>query len=220
MKLAPYILAIDSATSVLRVGLSLPSGEVYSAENRDRFRHAEFIFKLIDDILKKTDSKKSQLTGIVVSTGPGSFTGLRVGLASAKALALSLKLPLVGVSAFSGIAERLYKQFGRTSVLIPSRRDEYYYAVIDSNRFDNDNIRVLKTAEIETLPEKGKILAIDFDLQKLNLPGFRIINPQEFRPHIEDIIMSAQKRLENSEGDDISGLEPLYIQTFPSGAKK
>lgn len=215
MNIKPYILAIDSATSVLRIGLLLPSGEVHSAENRDRFRHAEFIFKLIDKVLEKTGTEKSQINCIAVSTGPGSFTGLRVGLASAKALALSLRLPLLGVSTFSGIAERVNKQFGLTNVLIPSRRDEFYHAIIDSNHFDNNNINILRITEIETLPDKGNILAIDFDLQKLNLSNFRIINHREFRPQIEDIIMFAQKRLEISKGDNIAELEPLYIQTFP-----
>ncbi len=220
MNTKPYILAIDSATSVLRVGLSLPSGEVDSVENKDRFRHAEFIFVLIDKVLKKNNVEKSQLTGIVVSTGPGSFTGLRVGLASAKALAISLKLPLVGVSTFSSIAERLFKQFGKTAVLIPSRRDEYYCAVIDSPQFDKGAIKVLKIADIKALREKGNIMAIDFDLQKLDLSGFRIIDHSEFAPEIDDLIIAGQKRLKISGGDDISRLEPLYIQTFPAIARK
>jgi len=220
MNRKPYILAIDSATSVLRVGLSLPSGEVDSVENKDRFRHAEFIFGLIDKVLKKNNVEKSHLTGIVASTGPGSFTGLRVGLASAKALAISLKLPLVGISTFSSIADKLFKQFGKTAVLIPSRRDEYYYAVIDSPQFDNGNIKVLKMVDIKTLREKGNIMAIDFDLQKLNLSGFKIIGRSEFPPKIDDLITAGKKRLDTSGGDDISHLEPLYIQTFPAIARK
>jgi len=220
MKINSYILAIDSATSILRIGLSLPSGEVYSAENRDRFRHAEFIFKLIDDILQKTATEKSQLNCIAVSIGPGSFTGLRAGLASAKALALSLKLPLIGISTFSAIAERLNKQFGRTNVLIPSRRDEFYFGVIDSSRFDDSKINIIKTSEINKMPVKGNILAIDFELKELDLTDFTIISSDEFGPQTEDIITIAQKRLEISDADNINKLQPLYIQAFPSGDKK
>jgi len=211
----PYILAIDSATSTLRVGLSRPSGEIVSAENSDRFRHAEFIFRLIDSVLQKSNVNKSQLTLITVSTGPGSFTGLRVGMASAKALALSLKIPLVGISVFSAIAERLYKTFGKTDVLLPSRRDEYYHALIDSPVYENGNIKVIKTVDIETLPDKGDILVIDFDINKLNLTGFNIIDQNKFKPQIDDLILSGQKELKISGGHDIARLEPLYIQMFP-----
>jgi tRNA threonylcarbamoyl adenosine modification protein YeaZ len=220
MTIQPYILAIDSATSTLRVGLSLPAGEVDTAENNDRFRHAEFIFGLIDQLIKKNKIEKSQLTGIVVSTGPGSFTGLRVGMASVKALAIALNIPLVGISAFAAITGRLYQQFGATSVLIPSRRDEYYYAKIDSPQFDNKNIQVLKTADIESLPDKGNLLPIDFDLYKLQLTGFKIIDPKKFAPTINDLILSGQKTLTASGGQDIARLEPLYIQMFPAKPQK
>jgi tRNA threonylcarbamoyl adenosine modification protein YeaZ len=220
MTIQPYILAIDSATSTLRVGLSLPTGQVDTAENHDRFRHAEFIFGLIDKLIKKNKIEKSQLTGIIVSTGPGSFTGLRVGMASAKALAISLKVPLVGISAFAAIADRLYEQFGATSVLIPSRRDEYYHAKINSPQFDNKNIQVLKTADIESLSEKGNLMAIDFDLKKIQLTGFKIIDPKKFAPTIDDLIISGQKTLETLGGQNIAHLEPLYIQMFPAKRQK
>jgi tRNA threonylcarbamoyl adenosine modification protein YeaZ len=220
MTIQPYILAIDSATSTLRVGLSRPTGQVDTAENHDRFRHAEFIYGLIDQLIRNNKIEKTQLTGMVVSTGPGSFTGLRVGMASAKALAIALNVPLVGISAFAAIAERLFRQFGPTAVLIPSRRDEYYFAKIDSHQFDNKNIQVLKTADIESLPEKGNLLAIDFDLHKLKLAGFRIIEPDEFTPTIDDLILSGQKMMETTGGHNIARLEPLYIQLFPVKSRK
>jgi len=215
MSIQPYILGIDSSTSVLKIGLSLPSGKVMSAENRDRYRHAEFIFKLIDDVLKDNDVSKRQLKGIIVSIGPGSFTGLRVGLATVKALALSLGIPLSGVSSFAGIADRLYRNYGTTVVLIPSRRDEYYSGVIDSNQFDDNNIKLLSTKEIANLNKKQNILGIDFDLRKLDLSGFKIIEPEEFSLRIEDTILYGQKWLEISR-NNISELEPLYIQQFPA----
>jgi tRNA threonylcarbamoyl adenosine modification protein YeaZ len=214
------ILAIDSSTSTLRVGLHVSRGKVVTLESRDRYRHAEFIFQLIDGVVQKSHHNKDQLDGIVVSTGPGSFTGLRVGLAAAKGLAVSLGIPLTGVSTYSSIAGRLFRQFGPTGVLIPSRRDEFYFGLVDSDSFDDGNIRVISAIEIESQPKNINLLGIDLKIEELNVKGFHVIRPEYFTMEISDYITAGRARLKRSGGDDISRLEPLYIQRFPAKIKR
>jgi tRNA threonylcarbamoyl adenosine modification protein YeaZ len=209
------ILAIDSSTTFLRVGLMGTNGEIFSGENNDRYRHAEFIFPLIDKVISEAKIEKAEIGGIIVSTGPGSFTGLRIGMSAAKGLAVALDIPIVGVSIFNALAGRLYKHYNKAAVVIQSRRDEFYLGIIDAAGFDDNSIMVVNTAQ---LPEKigdCRIIAIDIPPENLGIPVCQIINPAEFSVKIDDFIMAGTARLEQTGGDDISTLEPLYIQKFP-----
>ncbi|HDL03196.1 MAG: tRNA (adenosine(37)-N6)-threonylcarbamoyltransferase complex dimerization subunit type 1 TsaB [Candidatus Zixiibacteriota bacterium] len=214
------ILAIDSSTSSLRVGLAVEPGLLYSAINKDRYRHAEFIFGLIEDVIREAGIKKADIDAIVISTGPGSFTGLRVGMATAKALAISLEIPLVGISIFSAIAGRLYREHGKTAVLVPSRRNEYYLGVIDAEKFDDRSISVVKTVELGSISGIPSMLGIECDPAELDIPDVRKLFDQDFQMSIDDFIKSGAVRLGLVGGDDIPRLEPLYIQEFKAGKIK
>lgn len=213
------ILAIDSSTSTLRVGLLGNAGRIFEAENHDRFRHAEFIFKLIEDVLSQAALDKNRIEGIVIATGPGSFTGLRVGMAAAKALALSLGIPLAGLSIYSAIAGRLFREHGRAAILIPSRRDEYYIGEIESPVFDNKTIAVITKDRLQAGSDLPPILAIDFDISKLELPNEQAVINDAFCMTIEDLITTGQHLLKDTNSEDVARMEPLYIQDFKPGMK-
>jgi tRNA threonylcarbamoyladenosine biosynthesis protein TsaB len=214
-ELQPYILAIDSSTSILRVGLSLNNGVVASLEQPGRFSHAEYIFKLIENILIQNGIAGSSIKAIVVSTGPGSFTGLRIGMAAAKGLAVALKIPIVGISTFSAMAGRIYNQFGPVGVVIRSRRDEFYLGLIDSPVFEENRISVVNGEELKKWSHATKIYPIDFKMEDLDISSDGLITALEFVLTIADLLNCSQAKLEMSGGDDISRLEPLYIQKFP-----
>ena len=213
------ILAIDSSTSTLRVGLLDAAGRIHESENHDRFRHAEFIFTLIEDVLNQAGLNKNQIEGIVIVSGPGSFTGLRVGMAAAKALALSLGIPLAGLSIYSAIAERLFREHGRAAVLIPSRRDEYYIGKIESPEFDDSRISMITKDQLNDTSDLPPILAIDFDINKLKLSNGQALIGDAFGMTIEDLITAGRPLLKNVNSDDVARMEPLYIQDFKPGVK-
>ncbi len=215
----PFILAIDSSTSVLRVGLSLEDGRIVSRENNDRFSHAEFIFPLIEGVLDEGNICRAQINAIAVSTGPGSFTGLRVGMSAAKALASALNVPLVGISTFAALAEPLFSEYGPTGILIPSRRGEFYLGDIVSTDFDNESITVVSTTALSSVCSLRHLFGVDCELSADNFPGYIIITANQFSPGIEGFIMSASEKLPG-KGDNIDTLEPLYVQQFQAGGKK
>lgn len=209
------ILAIDSSTSVLRVGLRLPDGEIISRENKDRFRHAEFIFKLIKDVLESGSIDKKSLDAIVISTGPGSFTGLRVGLSAAKGLAVALNIPLIGLSTFCAVARGISEQFGPTAVLIPSRRDEFYFGLINSDEFEKSSIVILKSEEIESKLNNINVYGIDFDISTVQFSENNLINIVDYKIGISDFISAGMEKYKTDGGDDLSLIEPFYAQNFP-----
>ncbi len=211
-------MAIDSSTSVLRVGLKLSDGQIIARENKDRFRHAEFIFKLIADVLDTGAVDRKSLEAIVISTGPGSFTGLRVGMSAAKGLASALGIALVGVSTFRAVAKGLFEKSGPTAVLIPSRRNEFYFGLIDSTEFDNKDIVILKSDEIETkLGAIGisNIYGIDFDISTLEFSKDVSFNRVNHKVSINDYMKAGLEKLKTDGGDDLALVEPFYVQNFP-----
>jgi len=210
------ILLIDSSTSVLRVGLAMAEGKILSAENRDRFRHAEFIISLIDRLLQENALSKKELTGLIVSTGPGSFTGLRVGLATAKGLAQALKIPVAGVSIFEAVSSRLFRTVGRTAVLIRSRREQYYCGLVDTPQFDNQTIELIDMSEITTRFQGIPILPVDMP-EFPSMPGLRLIKAEEFFLGLEDFLDPGRERLNATGMENLATLEPLYIQQFQAG---
>jgi len=214
------ILAIDSATSILRVGLSVNSDKLFEAANSDRFRHAEFIFTLIEDVLKKGATDKSKIDSIIIGTGPGSFTGLRVGMASAKALAVSLNIPLVGISLFSAVAPRLFREYGPAAVLIPSRKNEYYIGRIESADFKDREISVVTADKLCEPSDLPPLLGIDCDLNQLPNLNATVIPNSDFKIGIADLVERGSMKLKESGADDIARLEPLYIQDFKTGKIK
>jgi tRNA threonylcarbamoyladenosine biosynthesis protein TsaB len=92
-------LAFDTATSVATAAL-VREGEVLG----ERVSRAVQVLEDADELLRASGAERSELTGLVVGTGPGSFTGLRLGLAAARGLALALELPVAGVSTLDALA--------------------------------------------------------------------------------------------------------------------
>ena len=93
------LLAIDSATTRVVVALSDRAGTLIDATDWPAgYRHGETLLAAIDDLLARTGTDRSRLAAVVVGTGPGAFTGLRVGIATAKGLAHGLAVPIIGIS--------------------------------------------------------------------------------------------------------------------------
>ena len=91
------ILAIDTATQVSSVAVADENRLLAELTMQARLTHSETLMPHIQQVLRMASMPKEQLDGIAVSIGPGSFTGLRIGLAAAKAMAYALDLPIVGI---------------------------------------------------------------------------------------------------------------------------
>jgi tRNA threonylcarbamoyl adenosine modification protein YeaZ len=115
------ILAMDSATTRIVVASGSPAGElarivVWPAG----YRHGETLLPTIERLLAEADLGRSSLTGIVVGIGPGAFTGLRVGIATAKGLAHGLGLPIAGISTADALLDAAGEDAGTAVLLLPA----------------------------------------------------------------------------------------------------
>jgi len=95
----PWLLAIDTATTTIVVAAGAPDGTLIAEESFEgRYRHSQELLPAVVRLTERAALRLADLEGIVVGTGPGAFTGLRVGLATAKTLAHELARPIVGIS--------------------------------------------------------------------------------------------------------------------------
>jgi len=211
------LLIIDTASSLaMRLGLSRADGTISQMENRDRFRYSELIAGMINDLLKNEQVKVTDLDGIIVSTGPGSFTGLRVGMATAKGLAIAAKIPLIGISIFAALSPKLNQQFQRAAIIIPSRRNEYYLGMIDAPEFDTGRIAILSSSDLDGCLGSTPALAIDCDPGELQQIEKNLLTDPRHQLTMEDFLATGLQKLKENGPDDISRLEPLYVQQFPA----
>ena len=123
------ILGIESAALVASV--AIVDEDVTIAEYTTNFKktHSETLLPMLDEIVKMTGISLSELSAIAVSGGPGSFTGLRIGAASAKGLGLSLDLPLIHVPTLDAMALNIYSSDALIVPIMDARRNQVYTGI-------------------------------------------------------------------------------------------
>jgi tRNA threonylcarbamoyladenosine biosynthesis protein TsaB len=130
----PLILAIETATMCGSVALL--SGNRCLAENSvdTKTTHSRRLIQQVGQVMRETGSEWEQIDGIAVSLGPGSFTGLRIGLSTAKGLAMAANRPLLGVPTLDGLARQILAPPGsRVCALLDARKSEVYAGFYECN---------------------------------------------------------------------------------------
>ena len=145
-------LAIDASTEACSVALQI-NDKVFSRFDLCAQSHSLHLLPMVDEVLKEARVKLTDLDGLIFGQGPGSFTGVRIGVGVAQGLAFSAGLPVVGVSSLQAMAQLAYKQHGETKVVaaIDARMAEVYNGYFVLNE---QNIMQEKQAEAVTPPEK------------------------------------------------------------------
>jgi tRNA threonylcarbamoyl adenosine modification protein YeaZ len=101
-----WVLVVDTATNTIVVAAGTPDGQVLASEAFEgRYRHSQELLPAVDRLLSRADLRVRDLSAVIVGTGPGAFTGLRVGLATAKTLAHELNVPVAGIATADALLE-------------------------------------------------------------------------------------------------------------------
>lgn len=129
------ILAIDSSTPVAGVALMDEDNLIREEFINYKKTHSETLMPMIDELLSGCDRSLSDVTALAVTIGPGSFTGLRIGLAAAKGLSLAAGLPLIGISTLDVMAHNIVYSNNLVCPLLNARKQEVYTAFYDNRGF-------------------------------------------------------------------------------------
>ena len=130
------ILLIETSTTQCSVGLSQQGICVSSLSvNEAQYAHAEVLHVLIAQLLDQQGIRPQDLLALGVSRGPGSYTGLRIGVSAAKGLCFALQIPLISMDTLAVLAQQYLHPEKRTVSVLDARRDEVYLGIYDSQGY-------------------------------------------------------------------------------------
>lgn len=160
------LLVLDTATRNPVVAMADERGELIGARQwQSRHRHSEELLERLDGLLAEAHVDRRTLGGVIVGTGPGSFTGLRIGLATAKVIAYGLEVPLVGVSTTLALANAARKTSAaaRIAVTLPAGASDSYVHMLDEGRESEPPRLVGSAADVAGSIGDATVVAVDAD---------------------------------------------------------
>ena len=219
------ILNIETATAVCSVEVAKDGKVIACQEANEGMAHAEKVTVFIRDIMERVSLPLSALDAIAIGSGPGSYTGLRIGTATAKGLCYTLDKPLISVPILKAMAMAAAKKLNRSDVvycpLIDARRLEVYTALYDST--GKEILPVHAKILDENSFSEYKAIAFFGD----GMPKMKSLFPADSsKIWMEEIYASALNICEFAEEmfqqktfSDIAYYEPFYLKDFVAGKK-
>ncbi|WP_299551857.1 tRNA (adenosine(37)-N6)-threonylcarbamoyltransferase complex dimerization subunit type 1 TsaB [Seonamhaeicola sp.] len=213
------ILSIETATTNCSVALSRHGNTIALKEDsRNGYSHAEKLHVFIDDVLKEANIDKNKLDAIGISKGPGSYTGLRIGVSAAKGLAFALDKPLISVPTLDALALQVTCNNGVIIAMLDARRMEVYSAVYDSsyNQIRDTQAQILDETSFADYLEKDKVYFIGNGVEKtreiINHPNAVFI--EDKLPSANEMSGLAYDKYKISDTEDVAYFEPYYLKDF------
>lgn len=205
------ILAIETSGMLCSASLYFSEEKYFSSTINLKHSHSEKLFEIIQYLFNTADLNSGDIDSIAVSGGPGSFTGLRIGMAAAKGIATGAGVPILVVPTFEALAYQLsFKLEGGYSFIIANKvnRDEVYYAKFQINSNSPifvEELTILTNDEFLEKAKGNKVFGNAVDSDSGNLIS---------SPSAEFIAKWAVKFGEKKFVHDFDYIEPLYLKNF------
>lgn len=219
------ILSIETATSVCSIalhqaGVLLGKYELYLEKS-----HSSMLTAMIDQLMQNTDKAVNDLQAVAVSKGPGSYTGLRIGLATAKGLCFGLNIPLIGVNTLQGLLQQVLPyghQVGYYCPMLDARRMEVYSLVADNKGItmeDTTATVVNATSYLEYL-SSAPVLFFGNGAAKCKevIKNKRARFLEGVSASAADIGQIAYESYKQEMFEDVAYFEPFYLKEFKTVA--
>jgi tRNA threonylcarbamoyladenosine biosynthesis protein TsaB len=188
--------------------------------------HGKLLAVFIDELVREAEIQMNQISAVAVSAGPGSYTGLRIGMATAKGLCFGLNIPLIALSTTESMVHAFLRQH-RPSVgdlllpMVDARRLEVFTRIFDHNGNPVSEPMNYISGQQGLLPEKfsGKIHLFGSGAEKMT-PGFKewhvAVYPESYL-HAGNLLESAYSRLESGTFDSTAYTVPFYGKEWQRG---
>ncbi len=214
------VLNIETATtncsvSVAQNGALLAIKELDSAN----YSHAEQLHIFIQEVLQEASLGIGQIHAIAVSKGPGSYTGLRIGVSAAKGLCFSLDVPLIAIPTLESIASQLNTI--KADFIIPvldAKRMEVYSCVFDAelNQIRETKAEIINENSFAEYASAGKVLIVGSGAQKCKeiLPTGNFLYNTTVVPSAKEMAALSYEKYRKKHFEDVAYFEPYYLKDF------
>jgi tRNA threonylcarbamoyladenosine biosynthesis protein TsaB len=221
------ILCIETATPVCSVVLCDSAGRLLKRESRETKSHASLLTIFIQELLHEAGIRSGQLDAVAVSKGPGSYTGLRIGVSVAKGISYGASVPLIGVettrSMYNGIINASDQKYGTDSSslfcpMIDARRMEVYYSLFDRQGkvIKDISAEVINEESFTGINESMKIVFFGDGAEKCrDMIGHKnSIFVDDFTISASSMCKSAFEAFNSGQFEDVAYFEPFYLKNF------
>ncbi|QZT35799.1 tRNA (adenosine(37)-N6)-threonylcarbamoyltransferase complex dimerization subunit type 1 TsaB [Halosquirtibacter xylanolyticus] len=224
------ILNIETATEICSVCLSKDGVVTHIKENKEGLNHANLLTVFIEDILKEADIKATDLDAVAVSSGPGSYTGLRIGVSAAKGICYGANIPLISISTLQAMANHAAtSQEEKTNntlyaSLIDARRMEVFSAFydIENNIQRQINADIIDEESYRDMLEQHPVVFVGNGVEKCKaaLNHTNAIFAEEIKASSAYFAPIAEKKFQQQEFESVAYFEPFYLKDFVATQSK
>lgn len=201
-------LSIDTAMNACAVGVKTADGRIFDALERMDRGQAERLIPMIQDVVSQAGLTMPQIGAIAVTNGPGTFTGIRLGLATARALAQASGMPAIGVGTFEALAMAVPRR--PVCILIETKRSDYYVRLFEGEK--NHEGMCLSPDALRDYIRPDWLLAGDAVARAVAQTDCANETLELHAPHAADIIKLAEAELEKGQGATTALPQPVYLR--------
>ncbi|MEC3905785.1 tRNA (adenosine(37)-N6)-threonylcarbamoyltransferase complex dimerization subunit type 1 TsaB [Tamlana sp. 2201CG12-4] len=217
--MSTYILNIETATTNCSVSIAKDGSTLALKEDNDKnYSHAERLHVYIEAVLEEAKVSANNLDAIAVSKGPGSYTGLRIGVSAAKGLCFALNKPLISIATLEALANQIKVNDGVIVAMLDARRMEVYSAVFDCNhkQIRETQAQILDETSFMDYLKEGKVYFIGNGVEKtkklITHPNAIFIEGK--LPSANEMGLLAFNKYKISDTEDVAYFEPYYLKDF------
>jgi len=214
-----YILNIETATVNCSVSIS-KNGVLlnYTNINTGAYSHAEKLHPLITTLLEDSNLKFNDLSAIAVGKGPGSFTGLRIGISAAKGLCYALGIPLISIDTLYVLSQNVKIDNGFIIPLLDARRMEVYTAIYTACYKQVTPIKAIVLTE-ESFTEyltKSQVYFVGDGVEKFKTicTHKNAYFDKNIWPLAKNMVQISYNKFKKSDTEDVAYFEPFYLKDF------
>ena len=214
----PIILNIETATKNCSVALAKEGKTIACKEIAEQnFSHAEKLHVFIEELLAENQLQFSDLSAIAVSQGPGSYTGLRIGVSSAKGFCYALNIPMIAIDTLQLLAKQIHIEEGIIIPMIDARRMEVFTAFYDKNhnQIRNTQAEIIYETSYQEISDKIHLVGDGTEKFKNTLTDDKFIfHSDVVFPSANEMSQLSYDKYQKSDFVDVAYFEPYYLKDF------
>jgi len=218
------ILSIESSTQTCSAAVSTDGKLVWNEKNTDLASHSAVLGVYVAEAIRFIQTNNFRLDAVAVSEGPGSYTGLRIGVSLAKGLCFGMEIPLIALPTLRIMATHFIPSASYLCPMIDARRMEVYAALFDGNLNEIAPVRamIIKEDSYRDLLVHEKIIFFGNGAGKCKniIRSANAFFVDDVHPSASDMIEEAEKAFTRKDFVDVAYFEPFYLKEFQATTPK